>query len=320
MSDQDNLNFDDNQPNKEQIDGKRKLGKPKNLGQRLLTAVFLAVLYVGFIVLTIYVDKRFFYGLALVLTLTSAYEFSKAIGLKYAKPIDFFVYANVLVGMLLFFLFSEYMEKRGGITAAFGTVVVMFIICIAYVMINQKHDMNNALSTLFVMIYPETIMMYMLALAYLGDNMNVAIIMAFGATTLTDTMAYFVGSVFGGKKLCPHISPNKTISGSIGGLFGGVAAGVVVWAFARYGVFGCVPIASSLVPDLLNFMFLGLITAISCQIGDLISSYIKRQCGIKDFGNVLRGHGGFMDRVDGLIVASVFIYAYFIVYGLVVAL
>lgn len=301
-------------------DDKKHLGKPKNLGQRLITAAFIAVLYAGFILLTIYADSRWFYGLVLVLSLTSAYEFSKAIGLSYAKPISFFVYANILVGTLLFFLLSEYFEQRGGITAAFGTVVVMFIICLAYVMMNPKLNMNNALSTLFVMIYPETILTYLLALSYLGEFSPVAIIMAFGATTLTDTMAYFIGSIFRGPKLCPHISPNKTVSGCIGGLGGGLLAGIIIWVFAEFGIFNCEPIVYSGVANFFHFVMLGLITAVSCQIGDLISSYIKRQCNIKDFGNVLRGHGGFMDRIDGLIVSSVFIYAYFTVVRLVLGL
>lgn len=300
--------------------GKQHLGKPKNLGQRLITAAFIAVLYAGFILLTIYADSRWFYGLVLVLSLTSSYEFSKAIGLSYAKPVTFFVYANVLVGTLMFFLLSEYMEHRGGITAASGTVVLMFIICLAYVMMNPKLNINNAVSTLFVMIYPETILMYLLALSYLGDFSPVAIIMAFGATTLTDTMAYFVGSIFRGPKLCPHISPNKTVSGSIGGLFGGIIAGIVIWVFAEFGIFNCVPIVYSGVANFFHFVILGFITAISCQMGDLISSYIKRQCKIKDFGNILRGHGGFMDRIDGLIISAVFIYAYFTVVRIVLVL
>ena len=299
---------------------KHHLGKPKNLGQRLITAAFIAVLYAGFILLTIYVDRRWFYGLVLILSVTSAYEFSKAIGLAYAKPVPFFVYANILIGTLLFFLFSEYFEQRGGITAAFGTVVIMFIVCLVYVMVKPDHNMSNALSTLFVMIYPETILMYLLALSYLGDYSSVAIIMAFGATTLTDSAAYFVGSIFRGRKLCPQISPNKTVSGCIGGLIGGMVAGIVIWLFAEYGIFNCMPISFSGVGNFVHFVALGLITAVTCQAGDLISSYIKRQVHIKDFGNILRGHGGFMDRIDGLIIAAVFIFAYFTIVRLVTGL
>ena len=187
-------------------------------------------------------------------------------------------------------------------------------------MMNPKLNINNAVITLFVMIYPETILTYLLALSYLGDFSPVAIIMAFGATTLTDTMAYFVGSIFRGPKLCPHISPNKTVSGSIGGLFGGIIAGIVIWVFAEFGIFNCVPIVYSGVANFFHFVILGFITAISCQMGDLISSYIKRQCKIKDFGNILRGHGGFMDRIDGLIISAVFIYAYFTVVRIVLVL
>ena len=62
--------------------------------------------------------------------------------------------------------------------------------------------------------------------------------------------------------------------------------------------------------DALNWCFIGLGSAIFCEMGDLTSSYIKRVCGIKDFGNVLAGHGGFMDRIDGLIISSSFIFVY----------
>ena len=62
--------------------------------------------------------------------------------------------------------------------------------------------------------------------------------------------------------------------------------------------------------DVLNWIIIGIGSAVFCEMGDLLSSYVKRVCGIKDFGNVLAGHGGFMDRVDGLIISSVFIFAY----------
>ena len=62
---------------------------------------------------------------------------------------------------------------------------------------------------------------------------------------------------------------------------------------------------------------LGLGTSLFCQIGDLISSYVKRACKIKDFGNFLKGHGGFMDRIDGLIISAVFLYIYFTILGVV---
>ena len=185
-------------------------------------------------------------------------------------------------------------------------------------MFSKNHTINNVISTLFVMIYPVTIMIYLLALNYLAlrQYSSVAIILAFGVTTLVDSMAYFVGSLVRGPKLCPTISPKKTISGAIGGLIGGIGGGLIVMVFANFGLFYCAPISSVPALNVMHFIFLGLGTALFCQIGDLISSYIKRACQIKDFGTLLKGHGGFMDRMDGVMVSAVFIFIYFTILGI----
>lgn len=288
-----------------------------NLQQRLITAVFIAVLYIAPILLGFYVSGLFYDALIVFLMFAASYEFSRAISVKFAKPINAFVFINIALGYVAFKLTDEFLGM-GGVTSFFGVMAIVFIACIVYNMISSKYNITNVVSTLFVMIYPGAIMSYLIALNYLGSYSHVAIIMAFGATTLTDTMAYFVGSTVKGPKLCPKISPKKTISGAIGGLVGGIIGGVIIYFFAKYGVAGCEPILSATVPNVLHFLFLGLGTSLFCQIGDLISSYVKRACGIKDFGKILKGHGGFMDRIDGLIISSVFIFIYFTIVGIVV--
>lgn len=291
--------------------------RPSNLKQRLLTAVFIAVLYVAPILLSIYVHEIFYDALIVFLMLVASYEFSRAISVRFAKPINLFVVANIVVGYTVFKLVDMFMGG-GGITSFFGVLALTFIACIVYNMFSRRYNINNVVSTLFVMIYPGAIMTYLLALNYLGGYSVVAIIMAFGVTTLTDSMAYFVGSTVRGLKLCPKISPKKTISGAVGGLIGGLAGGVIIYFFSQAGIVGCQPIVTATVPNFLYFLFLGLGTSLFCQIGDLISSYIKRACGIKDFGKILRGHGGFMDRIDGLIISSLFIFIYFTILGVVI--
>lgn len=112
----------------------------------------------------------------------------------------------------------------------------------------------------------------------------------------SDATALFAGMAFGKHKLAPELSPNKTVEGAIGGLVGAVAACIIygllmqshfhlqvqLWGLALYGCFG----------------------SIIAQMGDLSFSYIKRQYKIKDFGNILPGHGGILDRFDSVIFCA----------------
>ncbi len=108
---------------------------------------------------------------------------------------------------------------------------------------------------------------------------------------LNDIAAYFVGQRVGGPKLAELISPSKTISGSIGGFAGGIAAGVIFGMI--FGLF-CWPSAI--------LLSLGVVAAAQC--GDLLKSLIKRLNDAKDSGSLLPGHGGFLDRMDGILLGS----------------
>ena len=104
-----------------------------------------------------------------------------------------------------------------------------------------------------------------------------------------DSTAYFVGRAIGGPKLAPAISPNKTWSGFVGGIVGAVAfALLLVWLFA-------LPIALAWATPLL---------AVLSVLGDLYESNLKRRAGVKDSGKVLPGHGGLLDRLDGLVTVA----------------
>ena len=109
-----------------------------------------------------------------------------------------------------------------------------------------------------------------------------------------DVGAYFAGRFIGGPKLAPTISPNKTISGAVGGLFLAL-------------VVGCVVSISSGSGNLLIIAVVSLATAIASQIGDLIESSAKRRYGVKDSSNILPGHGGALDRFDGLLAAILYV-------------
>ena len=133
-----------------------------------------------------------------------------------------------------------------------------------------------------------------IALAAIRDDDAVglvAMLFVFAVVWGTDILAYFVGRAIGGPKLAPRISPGKTWSGAIGGTVAGVAAGTAV-ALAHF------PITSPWIPGI------ALLLSIASQIGDLFESFIKRRFGVKDSSKLIPGHGGVMDRVDGLVFAS----------------
>ncbi len=123
----------------------------------------------------------------------------------------------------------------------------------------------------------------------------IAILFLFAVVWATDMLAFFVGRRIGGPKLAPSISPGKTRSGAIGGAIGGVVAGLTVVAVAGAG-------------SLQVFFVVALLVSIVSQAGDLFESWVKRRHGVKDSGSLIPGHGGVMDRVDGLVAASFVLY------------
>ncbi len=115
------------------------------------------------------------------------------------------------------------------------------------------------------------------------------LIWVFTVTWATDIGAYFAGRAIGGPKLAPTISPNKTIAGLVGGA---LSAGLASYAWIEF----------TALPAVLGF--LAPLFAVAAQGGDLFESWMKRRAGVKDSGNFLPGHGGAMDRLDGLVVVA----------------
>ncbi|WP_309086264.1 CDP-archaeol synthase [Chelativorans sp.] len=131
----------------------------------------------------------------------------------------------------------------------------------------------------------------------------VAILFLYAVVWATDIVAYFVGRSLGGPKLAPAISPGKTWSGAIGGAVGGTVAGVAVSSLAGAAI------------GLGAAFILALLLSVLSQVGDLFESALKRRCGVKDSGAILPGHGGIMDRVDGLVAAAILLYLLGIVFS-----
>lgn len=131
----------------------------------------------------------------------------------------------------------------------------------------------------------------------------------FAVSSLTDSCAYFVGSLFGKRPLCPKISPKKTVEGAIGGVVGGVVGALIVFLlFDVFSVFGaqygltCKALGLSNAQIAIIYVVIGLLGSVATQIGDLLASMVKRYCGIKDYSRILGEQGGIMDRFDGMML------------------
>ncbi|MBT8328879.1 MAG: phosphatidate cytidylyltransferase [Desulfofustis sp.] len=142
---------------------------------------------------------------------------------------------------------------------------------------------------------------HLILLRGLADGASWLIILT-AITAGSDTGAYYVGSRLGKRKLCPNISPNKTVEGGMGGIAGGVVAGVVL-AF----IF---PVSA----PLWGVAVLAVLLSVAGMMGDLVESVIKRGYQVKDSGTLLGGHGGVLDRVDSLLMAAPVLY-YMLIYS-----
>lgn len=297
---------------------------------RIVTGLLIAILYIAVFLLAMYVHPIFFDIFVFVLAVCGVYEMSKAISRVLSEPIFVLNLVQIVVGFAAFWFTQYYFKSASlGLSAYFISLFVMVLVTVIVTACSKTYVRGNALSTLFSMIYPSAILMFSIGINYfmypeLGISVsaampyrNAGIALMFVVPAFTDMFAYQIGSAIKGKKLCPTISPNKTISGAIGGLFGGIVGACVICLLTFFAVrfeinlFGLGMLTDGWVTTIINFVALGLFGSVFDQFGDLVASFIKRKSGIKDYSNLLPGHGGVLDRVDGFIFCGVFYYIYF---------
>lgn len=148
------------------------------------------------------------------------------------------------------------------------------------------------------------------------DNVNglAYLVMGLCGAWLADSGAYFAGTFFGKRKLCPEVSPKKTVEGFIGGIItNGIIFVLLNMAYAKL-----LPTLTdnAVTVNYIAVAVLGMALAVIGTLGDLSASVLKRQCGIKDYGNIMPGHGGLMDRFDSVTFVAPFLYAFLTVFNI----
>jgi len=176
------------------------------------------------------------------------------------------------------------------------SLLMMFCLLILGV---KKYTVADLAVTILGAFYVCFLFWYLIMVRNLYAGLYAVWFVYLGAAA-TDTGAYFVGTYFGRHKLMPQISPKKTVEGALAGVL------ACMLVFALYGAFVFDRYAYH--NALWQYISMGLICGVIAQIGDLAASSIKRYCGIKDFGKILPGHGGILDRVDSVILIAPMIY------------
>ncbi len=196
-------------------------------------------------------------------------------------------------------------------------IALSLSICLALAVFTFKAEMElkDLLATIFSLIYPMALVSLAFALSReFPCGGTFAISFAIFLPVFSDTFAYLVGSTLGKRKLCPSISPKKTVAGAIGGLLGSVLCAVTFFLlFDLYAVIpvGYVTFSDSVAVRAVVFVVLGIVGGVLAEIGDLAASRIKRTMNIKDFGNIFPGHGGVLDRLDSIMFSLVMLFTAF---------
>ena len=178
-------------------------------------------------------------------------------------------------------------------------LAVMAVMAI-FVFGNKRFKLDDGAFPLLGGLYVPFLLTFAYCLREMEHGGHYVMIALDGAVS-ADTAAFAIGSLMGKHKLCPEISPNKTVEGFVAGFLGSVAG------LCFYG--GMLPLMNIHIG--IPFWFypvMGIVLGAVSQLGDLFASAVKRYCGIKDFGKILPGHGGVLDRVDSYIPALVVTY------------
>ncbi|MES2855750.1 MAG: phosphatidate cytidylyltransferase [Bdellovibrionota bacterium] len=231
------------------------------------------------------------YGICGVAILISTFEFSRLTFKKFEAP-NHLRWAFIVFSLFLCFITLMYTEHAIKAASVFS---ILFLSMVLFT-VRANTDLTKVLQFqtyglmgfFYCGIFP--------ALVLKPLSFENGAVWFFGLLAIVfsgDTFAYLVGRFFGKTKLLEPVSPKKTVEGAIGGLFGSAIAGAVLNIYFLDGAF-----------PLWQFMLVALVTGGFAQIGDLFESLLKRIAEVKDSGSIMPGHGGVLDRLDGVLFAA----------------
>ena len=272
------------------------------MAKRIITGLILAAIGAGAYLIRLFFAPIYFEFFLWAINAVCAYEIAAVMG---ERTLPSQKWIAVIISSALGPVFFWTGFTGAAIVAVFGLCAQLSVMVVRHPAATLEGAGLAILSTF----YPSLLLLSMTAMNNMAEYSFVALLLTIGCAALSDVFAFTVGNIVKGPKLCPILSPKKTVAGAIGGLFGGLAAGFAVYAICGIGF-------NMAVPSLWFFPVVGVLAAAATEFGDLVESALKRRLNVKDMGNVLPGHGGFMDRVDGFSFAAPLVYISFVLYML----
>ncbi len=263
--------------------------KKRTITGILLAVILLPIVYFGGLVFEILC------GLA---TLCAAYELRKMFYARKLKNWKFADFLNVFLSVVTYFVIL-YQSLTNKYILTLFLLLGLFLVAGLLLVFDKEFKGDDFGRYLITIFYSSVGFSSIAILRNKGLMVILALILI---ATMTDIFAYIIGVSFGKHKLCPEISPKKSVEGAIGGLFfGGITGGLVMFltSFKDEIGFHLNPLIWILVAFTLSILG---------QIGDLVASKLKRTYDIKDFSNIFPGHGGILDRFDSLIFIACSLY------------
>jgi phosphatidate cytidylyltransferase len=254
-----------------------------------------ALILLPFVVF-LFLGGKYLFGITLIVSLFGMYEFYKVMKNKDINPLSLFGYFACFI---YFYLIYNKQSLNG--TVALNVLFLLFLLCVPVV--NVKYNIIDVIVTYIGYMY-ICIFFSFIPLINVKDFGTYLVWLPFIAAWSCDTLAYYTGRYLGkggNHKLCPKVSPNKTVEGALGGLIGSALICLI---------YGIIINKNLQIMNISNYLIIGLICGVLCQFGDLVASSIKRYLGVKDYSNLIPGHGGILDRFDSILFASVVVYYY----------
>lgn len=256
------------------------------------TRVLTAVIGLPLLFAVIYFGGWWVVALVFALTLVGLREYVSAVNTRSRHPLNY-TYLAVLSVLILVAMRMDFYALPFALAAA-------LMLCFIYEIFSAAPSFTRAALSVFALLYLPVMFGFLMLFEHtIGGRLTIW--MCFIAPFATDTFAYFGGRALGGKKLTP-ISPNKTVSGAVCGF---LACALLMLLYGWFlQTWQNVPL------PLYDYAVLGAVASIAGQIGDLSASLIKRTYGVKDFGKILPGHGGVLDRFDSILFIIPVIYTF----------
>ncbi|MDI9460630.1 MAG: phosphatidate cytidylyltransferase [Saccharofermentanales bacterium] len=281
--------------------------QPQNLRIRVVTAVIFIFVMAAFLIPALWVPWIALFLFAVIAVIGGS-EFSAAMRMAGFPHKPWIVSLCSLIAIILPLLKIGFGKKEylvwstgfPGIAIVLPYLLVWLMVVLVLIIPLLKRGaeaMSGALISAMGILYISYPLVSAVVILYTLPAGWYWLLTAFAVPWISDTTAYFVGSIVGTHKILPHISPNKTLEGALGGIIGPVIA-MMIWlplVLSQQSIRIIAPKTGVLLAYAVLF---GLVLGLFSQLGDLFASALKRWVGVKDFGHILPGHGGVLDRFD----------------------